>query len=562
MFDGRNITSGLPDELVKVVDFLNEKASAGEFEFSDSVSYWENNEHIINPSDYSMSGGYFAVALAYIAHLKSGNIIFEETNNIGRWAWAFHLVSGVSSWSPEFMKNVILSFESKQDNTENLILWAVQKYASAYYDNAVVLISILPQYKTSCLAGLMENDFDRYYAEYPPEDNMKEFATAFVKTNQIAEEYVNKAFDIVVSNTCFKSSAAMAFSLFTIGRLVGQRKEICEQKILEMLQGDPSPYINPLCNWLFVQQGVSPFIEQSIILLVKGLKSENKETALKSIDDSIHFHFKDAVFLTNIFVAIANSLTPMDILKMEGSLRSLHENEDNFINFVLSFIFHPNGLYRVVGRRLWDDYHLESSNFDPQKDLDEKLQCLLIIELLQDYGNPETRLPKLLPLIESELPSVRNVLMSQLVPYLDEYMGYVIKAFEKLNIDNEFVTKIHWYFEKRSDAIDKRRSLKEMSPKYGYMIEYQEALKTQKQHWQQQMKKADENHKSLLSSMMKHVTLARGGGWRDENGKVQHLGCIQFSMPSRQLAQSMTPMEQDKWINDLLVDWNEKTGNN
>ena len=65
MFDGRNITSGLPDELVKVVDFLNEKASAGEFEFSDSVSYWENNEHIINPSDYSMSGGYFAVALAY-----------------------------------------------------------------------------------------------------------------------------------------------------------------------------------------------------------------------------------------------------------------------------------------------------------------------------------------------------------------------------------------------------------------------------------------------------------------------------------------------------------------
>lgn len=70
MFDGRNITSGLPDELVKVVDFLNEKASAGEFEFSDSVSYWENNEHIINPSDYSMSGGYFAVALAYIAHLK------------------------------------------------------------------------------------------------------------------------------------------------------------------------------------------------------------------------------------------------------------------------------------------------------------------------------------------------------------------------------------------------------------------------------------------------------------------------------------------------------------
>ena len=283
MFDGRNITSGLPDEPVKVVDFLNEKASACEFEFSDSVSYWENNEHIINPSDYNMCECYFAVALAYIVHLKGGNLIFDETNNIWRWAWAFHLVSGVSSWSPEFMKNVILSFESKQDNTENLILWAVQKYASAYYDNAVVLISILPQYKTSCLAGLMENDFDRYCIEYPPEDNMEEFATAFVKTNQISKELVNKAFDIVVSNTCFKSNAAMAFFLFTLSGLVDQRKETCEHKILEMLQGDVPQYINLICGWLSVQQEVSPFIEKSVILLIKGLRSENKETALKSI---------------------------------------------------------------------------------------------------------------------------------------------------------------------------------------------------------------------------------------------------------------------------------------
>ena len=49
---------------------------------------------------------------------------------------------------------------------------------------------------------------------------MEEFATAFVKTNQISKELVNKAFDIVVSNTCFKSNAAMAFFLFTLSGLV------------------------------------------------------------------------------------------------------------------------------------------------------------------------------------------------------------------------------------------------------------------------------------------------------------------------------------------------------
>lgn len=39
MFVGRNILLGFPDELIKVVDFLNEKATADEFEFSDSVFY-------------------------------------------------------------------------------------------------------------------------------------------------------------------------------------------------------------------------------------------------------------------------------------------------------------------------------------------------------------------------------------------------------------------------------------------------------------------------------------------------------------------------------------------
>ena len=50
--------------------------------------------------------------------------------------------------------------------------------------------------------------------------------------------------------------------------------------------------------------------------------------------------------------------------------------------------------------------------------------------------------------------------------------------------------------------------------------------------------------------------------WRDENGVVHHLAHIKFSMPSRQLVQSMTPMEQENWINRVIEDWDVKTGNN
>ena len=562
MFDGRNINLGMPKELVRMVNFLNEKASAGEFEFSDSVSYWENNKHIIESFSYDSRGWYFAVAFAYITYMKDGNIIFDETDNIRKWATGFRLVAGASGWDPEFMKLNILSFEGKTENIGHLVDIAVQKYASSYYDNAVVLMSLLPQYKLSCFAGLMENDFNRYCVDYPPECNMEEFAIAFVRTNQLTNDDINTAFDITISHTSFISSTAMSFFLYTIDRLAGQRRETCEQKILELLQGDVSLYVNPLCHWLFFQQKIGLFIEKCVILLIKGLKSENKEAALKCIDDSICIHLKDSNSLINIFITIAESLTPMDILTMKGCLSSFQKNSDDFLKFALSFIIHPKGIYRVVGRRLWDDYHLEFSEFNPQKDLDEIPQCLFIISMLQDYGNPETRLPKLLPLIESDSTRVRNVIMNRLVPYLDDYMGHVIKVFDKLNINNEHVIKIRKYYDKRADAIEKRKSLKELSPKYSYMVEYQEAINTQKTHWQQEMKEAEKNHKGFLDGLMKNVLLARGGGWMDDNGNVQHLGCIQISVPSRQLVQSMTPMEQNEWINELLKDWNETAGNN
>ena len=112
MFDGRNILPSFSDELIKVVDFLNEKAAAGEFELSDFVFYWEDNENIIKPLGVGHIGGryYFAETLAYIANLKDGDIVFSEYDNVWRWAWSFHLISGVVEWNPDFVKRVIQFF--------------------------------------------------------------------------------------------------------------------------------------------------------------------------------------------------------------------------------------------------------------------------------------------------------------------------------------------------------------------------------------------------------------------------------------------------------------------
>ena len=564
IFNGRNIVPNSPEKLTKVVNFLNEKAEVGEFEFSETPSYWAKHERIIRSLGLGHDGAgyYFAVSLAFIAVKNDGRIVFAEKDHVWRWAWSFHHIAGIAEWNPNFMVRVIQSFEEKEDKIEGLMSWATQIYSNAYYNDAVTLMSLLPQYRVGIMAGLMANSFERYCAEYPAVDNTEDFALAFVKANSLKQNEVNKAFDIAINLPSFTSTAAMAFFLYIRGKLDEKRKGKCEEVILDLICGDTTPYVAPLCNWMFMGQEVTEFEEECVLSLIKGLRGEKKEVSLDAIDSSIGIHVKDPGLLTKILVCIAENLQPTDILRMEGCLRSLHEHNDYFQNMVLSFVMHPKGLYRIAGRRLWDSFHLESSSFDVQKDLPEEFQCLFVISMLQDYGNPETRLPKILPLIDSKSERVRNILMGQLRPYLDDYMGHVINALNRLKLENKYVDVIKQYYERRADALEKRRRMKELSPRYSHMSEFQETMRLQKVHMQEQIREAEKRQKSILKEIAKTVVLARGGGWRDENGVVHHLAYFKYSMPSRQVAQSMTPMEQDNWINRVIEDWDVKTGNN
>ena len=564
MYTGQNIIEGLPADLTKVVTFLNEKATTGEFVFSDSFSEWEEAEDITRPlgSKIDMGGYFFATGLAYLANKANGKLVIPTETNIWRWAWSLQILAGVAGWQPSFMKDVMESFSGKKDNIDSLINRAAQNYGRANFSNGLELLEMRPQNRVAILAGLMENDFDRYCSQFPPADNPDEFASVLVQTSCLEKDEVSKAFDIAVTFSSFTSVEAMAFCLSVLDKLNENRKERCEGIIAGLLKENTSQYEAPLCNWLYILRDTTPFAEECILAFIKGLDEANKKAALSRLDESIGLYFKDPKFLTKVFTCVAENLQPTDVLQMESCLRNLHEKGDYFKNLVLSLVMHPKGMYRIVGRRLWDEYHLESSDFDASKDLQEELQCIFIISMLQDYGNPETRLPKLLPLIESKSERVRNILMGQLGPYLDDYMGHVINILDQLKLDNKYVKIIKQYYEQRADALEKRRNLKELSPRYNHMSEYQETMRLQKVHIQEKMREAEKDHKSLWKDMMKKVALARGGGWRDEDGTVHHLAHFKYSMPSRQLQQSMSPMEQEEWLNELLKDWNGKAGSN
>lgn len=563
MFNGRNIIPNSPEELNKVVNFLNEKAIVGEFEFCDTPSYWAKHEEFIKPLGLGLEGAgyYFAVSLAFIAVKSDGNIVFAEKDHVWRWAWSFHLIAGIAGWKPDFMERVIKSFEGKEDNIDGPLSWAAQVYGNAYYDNSVALMSLLPQYRVSILAGLMENDFERYCTEYPPKDNVEEFAITLVKANKLNSDEVNKAFDIALNLPSFSSTASMTFFLSIHGKLNKDRKEKCEEVILDLLDGETTPYVAPMCNWMFMEQEVTAFEEECVLSLIKGLKGENNGLSLNAIDNAIGIHLKGPEILTKIFVCIAENHHPTDILRMEGCLRHLYEHKDDFQNMVLAFVMHPKGMYRIAGRRLWDEYHMESSDFKAE-DLEESLQCFFVMSMLQDCGNPETRLPKILPLLKTGSEKVKAFIMHSIHPYVDEYMGHVSNAIDRLGLDCEEATTIKRYIDNRAEMIKMRRGMKELSPSFTDEMVFCEAMRQQQEHKQEQIKEAEARHKPAWHDFMATVILARGGGWRESDGTNRHLPVTSFSMPSRIMAESMSSKEQDEWINQLLKDWDDTTGNN
>ena len=562
IFNGQNILQGFPEGLTKVVNFLNEKATEGKFTFSDSLSYWEDNEFIINPLGLHLDGDgyYFAVSLAYLASLREGHVVFPEGTNEWRWAWSLNILAEYAEWSPSFMKNVIDSFPCRANDVETLMNNAVHTYGRKGFDYGFELLKKLPQYSINIKAGLMENDFDRYCVIFPPYEEIEDFANVFLQAYQVSAEDTIKAFDIALDFPSFTSATAMAFFLKAHAHLVNERRKVCEEPVRAMLGGaDTSIFVSPVTNWAFRLRKGTPFMEECVLSLVKGLGKENA-SQLAAIDNAIAFNHEDPEFLAKLIVEVADNLNPTDISKMEHCLHFLSEKREVFQNLVLSFVLHPKGMYRIAGRRLWDEYHLETFDFNAEE-LDEPLQCLFVLSMLQDFGNPEKRLPKVLPLLNANSEKVKSFLMNCMVSYVDEYLGHVTNAIEKLGIECEEASIIKRYVNERADMIKARRSIKELLPVYTDEKVFREAMRQQREHMQKIMKEAETRHKPAWQDFMTTVVLARGGGWREADGTNRHLPLTSFSMPSRIMAESMSPKEQDEWLNQLLKDWDDTTGN-
>ena len=558
MFNGRNRVAGLPDELDRTIAFFLEKESEGFFQYSSSVEDWESAAEFIEaPLNLGWQSHELAasVGLAYIACLNNGHIDFPEDVHQQSFAHAMQLFIGYSNWDAGVLSNVVKSFDDSEEDVHHFLGVAIRGYCQSYFDNGVLLLGHLEQFIPYIYAGLMTGNYDRFCGMFPPSDSSDLFVDAFLHTRHMPDEAIHKAYDVSLSFDAFGSESDMAFLLMVYAKLDDARVSSCKERILALLWKDASKYVRPVCDWVFYSKSSDSFAEECILELVAGLKAANRETSLEIIDRSLSC-YDNIDFLVKVVFVVADTYGPMTVRKLDRVIVHLSEDKKVFQSLVLSFILHKKGLYRALGRCLWDDYFLKMSDFDPFS-LSENKQIAFIVNMLLDFGNPETRLPRIVPLFESTSQSVCEVLISSIKDYTDEYMGFVVNSINNAGIDNELTRAVKKYVEDRSSLIEKRRGLKELSPSYVQNHYFAEARRVEKAHLRQIMNIIREGSTDSFLKNIGTKVLARSGGWRNKKGDINHLASIEFSYPARQMEHAMMPIRRNLWMNELMADYED-----
>lgn len=237
---------------------------------------------------------------------------------------------------------------------------------------------------------------------------------------------------------------------------------------------------------------------------------------------------------------------------------SIFDTDKNKYDLVIEHIISEDGYKRMLGRHLWDELDMEHSDINVLE-YGEEIQGRFALSILQDMMFPQNRLPKLLPLFNSPYKSVRRILISSLSTYTLNYFGTVKAKVEEGDfLDSQELSLFKEFLDDCDKRFDLYHSCKELHSHYSLPEEYEIARREVAKHLGKQRKKTMKEKNAPFLDMFTRVILGRGGGWRDENGRVQPLGHFSFSQEMPMMLHSLSPLESIEYNNNILFkDWRE-----
>lgn len=231
---------------------------------------------------------------------------------------------------------------------------------------------------------------------------------------------------------------------------------------------------------------------------------------------------------------------------------------DNMNDFIIEYIISEDGYKRMLGRQLWDNLDMEHSEIDILS-YNEEVQGRFALSILQDMMFPQRRLPKVLPLFNSPFQNVRKILTVSLSNYTFNYFGTAKKTFEE-GVFNETdeLTLFKEFLNQCDVRFDMYHNCKELRSIYALPDEYEIAQRQVSEHMREQTRNSREEHEPSFLKLFNQVMLGRGGGFRDDNGRVQPLGHFKFSQEMPMMLHGMSPLEIIEYNNNVLFkNWHE-----
>lgn len=300
-------------------------------------------------------------------------------------------------------------------------------------------------------------------------------------------------------------------------------------------------------------------LKEALILLVN-----NGELSIDDIKVLDNHYASEALFDPLSFMSfvrlIAEKVDYYAPKNLEVLLRKMYQRDSETItNATIEMITDDLGKIRFAGRVVWDSLDLGHSSFEPLE-LSEELQVRFAISIVQDMINPESRAESALRLFGSKSKLVRNTLLCSLTPYAENYLGVikgkmsVIEDVEndEANLFRQVLAKIDSMF----DAKGKCKELHAFSTQYDV---YNECRKAESAYMQSSIDEAEAKRGPSIIDLLPKVLLARGGGFRDENGHTRRPTRFSTHGYFPMMYHSNSLMENLTFEQKVMSDWSKVT---
>lgn len=214
------------------------------------------------------------------------------------------------------------------------------------------------------------------------------------------------------------------------------------------------------------------------------------------------------------------------------------DNPTDFSKYLIELLIDDEGGIRYIGKRILSHLMVViHGNYKFEWDIQNLTaleQYKLWVSVLSDSLEPKYSFPLLLPLRKSKYPFVVEAFICKLEELIESYTSSVVSVLkEHLDItdieDKKLLERIELKYEEFKKYWEKKVKVKELNPLYTQSKLYEIFQERYGESLSSTIEDSVED-KSPLLSLMTTITLAKGGGWKHEQGgQVSQLATIHTS---------------------------------